>query len=101
MGRLSTEIEADTAKFYADRSGFLINICDGSDEAHRQGQLVQAYCDKCGKCTAFTGAISLGEVRFSLRGSGLFAIGPLDMTINRDLCPLIMVSKKESGKQFP
>lgn len=89
MGRLNVEIEQETIDYYKSRNGILVNICEGNDEVLKEVKMIESYCDKCGKCMAYTGAISLGEIRWNLRGSGLFAIGPLNMSSDRNSCPII------------
>lgn len=86
MERLNKEIENEVAEFYTSRNGFLVNISDG-DESDRISGLIDGYCDDCGLCLAGSPVISLGEVMWKLRGSGLFAVGPIDVK-DKKSCPL-------------
>ena len=88
MGRLSREIEVETEEFYASRNGFLVNISDFG-EAERISSLIDDYCQSCQKCLAGNTPISLGEIGWQLRGSGLSAVGLLEIR-NKEQCPLFL-----------
>ena len=88
MGRLSREIEGETEEYYASRNGFLVNICDFK-EAERISRLINDYCQACQKCLAGSPVISLGEIKWQLRGSGLSAVGLLEIR-NKEQCPLFL-----------
>lgn len=87
MGRLTVEIEQETKSFYTNRNGHLVVITDG-DAADRVSRQVEQFCDKCMLCMASAPVISLGEVKPKLKGSGLFAVGLLEID-NKKKCPLV------------
>ena len=85
MGRLTVEVEQSVKRYYEIRGGHLIVITDGDQAGDISGR-VEKYCQRCGLCTASSPVVSLGEVKLTLRNSGLFAVGPIDIKDKRK-CP--------------
>lgn len=96
MERLNKDIENEVAEFYTSRNGFLVNISDHS-ESERISVLIDGYCDDCELCLAGSPVVSLGEVRWKLWGSGLFAVGLLDIK-DKEKCSLYLIFKKKDAK---
>ena len=98
MGRLTIETERATRQYYENRKGLLIVIAE-FDEAGRVSKLVDDYCCKTCEisCMAWSPVISLSEIDWSLRGSGLFAVGLLEVP-DEENCPVIKrTDLNESG----
>ena len=82
------EIEEDIRSYYTNRDGHLVVITDwneASDVSRRVGE----FCDNCKLCLASSPVVSVGEITPNLKGSNLFAVGPIGIK-DKEICPLVI-----------
>jgi len=90
MGRLTRELEVKAEGFYSETGGLLISISESRDADSNSSRL-SLYCDNCKKCLGGFPVISLGEIDRDLIGSGLFAVGLLDVDPKvKQSCPIFI-----------
>jgi len=84
---ITAEMPGRVEEFYLNRKGYLINIGD-HEETCRISSLIDDYCLDCNHCEAGKPVISLGEIDNNYSGSGLFAVGLLDID-DKSKCPIV------------